>query len=211
MDFPPECKHDVTEHAKSLTDSYKNLKPVDDVLNYVRTQYYISLVIVKRQSVTRTDADKRTLATLNGGPDEIMKKKGHLDLIDLFKPVSDERLDFILVNGAPGIGKSTLALEIARTWPSLTNYSIAILVRFREPRYQNSTTFYDLYPERTPDKVKRCIESVQGEGVLWILDGFDELPLEKQDQSIYKQLFEKKVFWKIDYNCNEQTLFNYET
>ena len=46
-------------------------------------------------------------------------------------------------------------------------------------------------------RIKQCIDETDGEGVLWILDGFDELPLEQQENvnSIYHQLFNKKILY----------------
>ena len=198
-DTTNECDSVIQKYSSSLSTLYKKQLIVDDKLNFVTFEHYVSLVIVKRQKVdSREEINEITRRTLHGGPDDIMQVKEPMELDDLFKPItSNETIEFILISGAPGIGKSTLSLHIARNWQTITNYTLAILVRLRERKAQYAEKIQDLFIEG-PDmtKVIDCIEKADGQNVLWILDGFDELPAQKQDmnsESIYHQLCLKRV------------------
>ena len=195
---PTECENVLSLYSMYLSEIYSKQKSIDDKLNLVAFEYYIPLVIVKRQKVNKAEADELTRMTLHGGPDDIMQVKEKLELQDLFKPVSGDTIKFLLIHGAPGIGKSTLALHIARNWQLLTNYSIAILVRLRESTSQSAEQIDDLYIKKTSsdmNKIQNCIDEANGEGVLWILDGFDELPFAQQrdTESVYHQLLRGKI------------------
>ena len=139
---------------------------------------------------------------LHGDPDELRETKDFLPIEEILSPKSDGRLDFVLVSGTPGIGKSTLSLTIARNYQSYTNnsYLLAILIRLREKRSEIVKSKNDLYidfEKHDMKRIKQCIDETDGEGVLWIFDGFDELPLEQQEnlESIYHQLFKKKILY----------------
>ncbi len=78
----------------------------------LRTQY-INLAVIKKETVSRAEADKFTKATLHGGIDEITRKKEAIELKDILKPEGNQtKVSLVLVEGAPGVGKSTLALEL---------------------------------------------------------------------------------------------------
>ena len=83
------------------------------------------------------------------------------------------------MEGAPG---STLAWELCRKWEQFScmkQYSLVVLLRLREEEVQKISEVSDLFfPYESKDKkslVEEVLES-QGKGVLFLLDGFDELP-----------------------------------
>ena len=105
---------------------------------------------------------------------------------------------YVLIDGAPGIGKSTLAWELCHKWEeldSLKQYDLVVLIQLREKKAQNAHCFEDLLP---PDNysfnVKRLLQTIgNGEGVLIVCDGFDELPQEqRQENSVYIDLLQGK-------------------
>ena len=114
-----------------------------------------------------------------------IKESEVLGIQDLFHSCvsSHFKIDFVLVSGSPGIGKSTLVLNIACNWRTLKNYSLSIaLIRLRENGSKFSINKNDLFIEKhnNMERIFGCIDETDGEGVLWILDEFDELPLEQQ-------------------------------
>ena len=60
-------------------------------------------------------------ATLHGGVDQILKVKKPIVFQDLLTPSegSDKPVRFALVEGPPGIGKSTFAWEACRRWEDI--------------------------------------------------------------------------------------------
>ena len=85
---------------------------------------------------SRSEADTFSKATLHGQIDEIYRKKKPVLLEDVLKPEEgQEEVKLLLVEGAPGIGKSTFAWELCRKWhilQAMQKYSLVVLLRFRE-------------------------------------------------------------------------------
>ena len=150
---------------------------------------YINLAVVKKERVSRTEADTFTKATLHGHINEVLRKKEPLELEDIFKHEGQGDLKCVLVEGAPGVGKSTLAWELCRRWEemeAMRNYSVVVLLRLREKRVQEAETVADLFYHDDPSLQQAVAQEVvtsEGRGVLLILDGFDEFPVSHQKSS----------------------------
>ena len=104
---------------------------------------------------------------------------------------ADDKVRLVVVEGAPGIGKSTLAWELCRQWPtleSLKRFSLVVLLRLREEGVQSATDISDLFPcGDDPDLSSLVAQKVRGEngnGVLFVFDGFDEFPSELRKKSL---------------------------
>ena len=136
-------------------------------------------------------------------PEQILKIKRQIIFDDFLKPRNhSDGLKFILIEGAPGIGKSTLAEEICRRWSTnptadnhLKQFSLVILVQLRD--IQNASTLYDLLPidpNTNMKEIEQQLYKTYGQNVLWILDGFDELPYyQRQEGSLYCRLIEGDI------------------
>ena len=152
---------------------------------------YIRLALVKKEEVSRGEADHFTRLTLQGEIDTILKAKQPITMEDVLKD-NDTRL--VVVKGAPGIGKSTLAWELCRQWPtleSLKRFSLVVLLRLREEGVQTATAISDLLYHRNTE-LCRCVgeevERREGEGVLLVFDGFDEFPAELRRKSLVAEV-----------------------
>ena len=77
---------------------------------------------------------------------------------------------FVLVEGPPGIGKSTLCWELCRQWktlPSLQHYKIVLQLKLRERRVQNATELKDIFLHRDKKLCESIVDEVlecEGEG-----------------------------------------------
>ena len=129
-----------------------------------------------------------------------------IKIYDILKPLTDKRLRFVLIEGEPGIGKSTLAKELALRWVRktdkfLTRYKIIILIPLRFETYQKAKVIEDLLidvDDINETEVMLSINETKGADVLWILDGFDELPhhLRNSSTSIFVQLIKRDILPK---------------
>ena len=91
----------------------------------------------------------------------------------------------VVVQGAPGIGKSTFAWKFCRKWAKgklYQNYQLVVLLRMRDRRVREATKLTDLFsavyphdPELTASVTKDVL-SRGGKGVLLLFEGLDELP-----------------------------------
>ena len=109
--------------------------------------------------------------------------------------VSKKPLRFILVEGPPGIGKSTFAWEVCRRWDeieSLRDYHIVVLLKLREKWVLNATSLSDLlrfpsHPDFSKSIAKELVKS-QGKKLLFVLDGFDEVSHSFHKNSVIKSI-----------------------
>ena len=84
------------------------------------------------------------------------------------------------MEGAPGIGKSTLAWEVCHKWEELESvkqYELVVLVRLREKKAQEARCLGDLLLCDATTNMKELMDVIErGKGMLIVCDGFDELP-----------------------------------
>ena len=169
----------LVRYTNQYLKPYYQNKPVacDDKLSIAPCSEFISLALVEKDRTIHKN-DTFSQASLHGGVDEIRGAKTPLELDDIVP--SGTR--FVLMEGPPGIGKSTLAWELCRKWDTLTSlkhYKMVLLLKLRERRVQNATSLEDLIyhdDERFRREVVNEVWKCEGEGVLFILDGFDEMP-----------------------------------
>lgn len=116
----------------------------DDKLSIAPCSQFISLALVKKSKST----DSFSRDTFYGGVDQIIASKTPITMDEILKAGSR----FVLVEGPPGIGKSTLCWELCRRWDTLKSfqgYDIVLLLKLRERRIQNASLLEDL-------KIKSC-------------------------------------------------------
>ena len=119
--------------------------------------------------------------SITGKVDDILHSKTPVDLENIFSDSEDGR-KVILIEGAPGSGKSTLSLHICQEWGKgqlFQQHDVVILVKLRDPLVQTAECLADLLPcidNAMADQVEADIKSNCGNGMLWVLDGWDELP-----------------------------------
>ena len=91
----------------------------------------------------------------------------------------------ILIEGAPGIGKTILLKEIAYQWANntiLDNTRIVFLIYLRDSKFQSVTTinelvqYFDCLEENEIPAVVKRLKQSNGEGVVFLIDGLDEYP-----------------------------------
>ncbi len=185
----------MADYSKYLDDVYNNVViPANPKGGPSPGTTVIKLALVKKQEVSQKDVDERTKATLCGGIDEIRLKKEAIEVKDIFKPEGQEKVKFVLVEGVPGVGKSTLAWELCRRRhkiESMRKFSAVVLLRLRDKEVQEAKSLADLLYHDDPDNetaVAKELRSSQGKNILLILDGFDEVPT-----SIRKSFYIAKV------------------
>ena len=106
----------------------------------------------------------------------------------------------ILVEGAPGVGKSTFAWKLCRKWSKgkiLSQYKLVVLLRLRDKRVREAKTLYDLIYYDIPKKREQIVEELiqsNGKETLLLFEGYDELPaqLQKDKESILVQIISGK-------------------
>ncbi|XP_064391357.1 NACHT, LRR and PYD domains-containing protein 5-like [Halichondria panicea] len=160
----------------------------------VSTKTIFKLAMIQKEKIQRGRIDDEFFRlSITGKIDDILLQKTPLDLINIFSEIGDRR-NFVLIEGAPGSGKSTLALHICQEWAKgklFQEFDIAILVRLRDPLIREAITISDLLPctnKAMANETETAIMSLYGKGVLWVLDGWDELSSDLPRDSIINKL-----------------------
>ena len=167
-----------------------HLSVVETNLNVIKwpptpSKIFINLACIDwRTVVTREEADEFTRAMVeDGNVDVIMKKKTPIEFNDIVQDLPATSLKkVILVEGAPGVGKSTFAWEFCRRWERgeiAQQYRLVLLLRLRDERLGKAKSLRDLlfHPSsKVGDAVEEDLIATLGVQSLFILEGFDELP-----------------------------------
>ena len=143
------------------------------------SKVYINLAIIDREETSTKQLHQLMLATLYKGVDTILETKAPVKMEALMDTQPGTKLRCVLVEGAPGVGKTTLAWEICKRWAMgnfFNQYSLVLLLRLRDGQVQTAKTIKDLLP------MEECLEDIvqylKRADVLIILEGLDELPKE---------------------------------
>ena len=135
----------------------------------------------------------------------LQSKKKPLKICDtcLCKDKDGCRARSVLVEGGPGIGKTTFALELCKRWAkgeALQDWAVVVVLKLRDQRIREAKTMHDLLyhpvPEVRVNVVKELVNQ-DGEGMLLILDGYDELAeSQRHFSSIMQQIMSKQILCK---------------
>ena len=117
-----------------------------------------------------------------------------VQLEELLETRSGKNRNVILVEGGPGIGKSTLAWQVCHRWGKreLFDQYSTVLLLLRDERVQQAKRVKDLFFYLEDETV--IVEIGTGRDILVILDGLDELPSHLlSKQSIFTDLLSGEV------------------
>ena len=103
---------------------------------------------------------------------------------------------FILIEGAPGIGKTLLLREISYRWGKhqiLQKFKLVLLVHWRDPIVHQMSFIDDLLQlfcrrdRRATEIVSACndyLSENSGEDLVFLFDGYDEYPEKLQEDGL---------------------------
>ncbi len=169
------------------------------------TDKYTDLSLIDRQGLLQGGSAVREMVrlTVEGKVGDILKMSNEIELKDLFKLDQKER-KVILIEGPPGSGKTTLAWHVCQEWESgklFSKFDLVVYVQLRYPAIQAARSIADLFPRRNnqmAEEVLAELEAKDGKGVLFVLDGWDELPGELPRDSPLRQLIEPALVCPLE-------------
>ena len=112
---------------------------------------------------------------------------------------------FVLIEGAPGIGKSILLKEIAYRWGTkqlLQRFELVLLVCLRDPSLKQIKSVDNLLQlfykgnENAAEIVSACSDYLSnngGKSLVLLLDGYDEYPKNLQQSSLISDIIKRQV------------------
>ena len=184
-------------YLKSLYRSLTPTKTSDHQWPPPSTSKVFNLAMIKDEKALRGQyEDSFVRMTITGKTDDILRVKSQIKLNEVIKEAAKRRKrKVILMEGAPGCGKSTLSIFISQQWGDgklFQEFEAVILVRLRDPAIQSARSIADLFPSNDDSvAVQQAIDKMYAnkfENVLFILDGWDELSTEFRKNSIFLDL-----------------------
>ena len=100
----------------------------------------------------------------------------------------------ILIEGAPGIGKTVLSKEVAYQWANgkiLKEYQLVFLMYLRDPRLytvKSVNQILELFTSENTPELEKYVNRHRGINVAFVFDGFDEYPAKLREQSFITDL-----------------------
>ena len=173
---------------------------------------YVKMNLIKHEKrIPRVEQDEEfsSVNLCKGGVEEVPNQKVPLEYEDIFNfpPDGGGSRRGVLVEGVPGSGKTTLVKWICRDWSngSFAQDSKAVIqVVLRSLPKQDELAIEDMVLTSVADKkvaadMAQYVHDYQGDGVLFILDGFDEISEEMRRSSIVRDILEGRLAPKASF------------
>ena len=180
-------REQVDFFSSCLVKFYMNMKVVEDEwLPADQALPFVNLALA-RFHLSAQHAQEMFVEAVREGADNVYTyRTGKVELEAI--PGLVEKHKLVIISGAPGVGKSTLARKICQDIckpPGCHGYMSVILVELRDLlHFKKDFKLLDILQlfrtmmthDVSLEKLSETIYSNLGGGVLFILDGFDELP-----------------------------------
>ena len=192
----------ITHYAYYLRDRYTSMySHTSQQWTHLPRCEFIQLAMIGEEVVRRGGPEEERIRLAQQGKIEtILSHNSHksINLLDLFPFPPRSPLVVLpppgrvcLIEGAPGGGKSTLALHICHQWAQgaswLERFDVIVLVYLRDQAIQSCKTLAEILPARNSkmsESVASHIQDADGKNVLFIFDGWDEFPHRLMNNSL---------------------------
>ena len=152
--------------------------------------FFGRLALVEKQD-SSTQADS-AWHLLRGQVDKTVKLTGNKEISveDVLQPTDGSLSLRVVIDGPPGIGKTTLCRKLLNMWCNGTlvgqQYDLVLYCPLRNSKIATATTLADLFTRQLNryKNVPQWFEERDGEGLLIIFDGWDELSEQDRQSSL---------------------------
>ena len=154
----------------------------------------------------RVGIDEFTRRYLRGDMDDVgsfgseFYKKSPIKFEEVGKPSRHHHQKLVLIEGAPGVGKTTFSWEFCRKWSKgeiLQDHSLLLLLPLRDNNLKEAKTLSDLFYHPNSELQQAVVQEVtinQGKGVAIWLEAWDELDHEpRQKASVFLSLIHGRI------------------
>ena len=154
----------------------------------------------------KVSIDEFTRRYLRGDMDDVgslgneFYKKSPIQFEEVGKLSRHHRQKLILIEGAPGVGKTTLSWEYCRKWGKgeiLQDHSLLLLLPLRDNNLKEAKTLSDLFYHPNSELQQAVVQEVtsnQGKGVAIWLEAWDKLDHEPREKdSVFLDLIHGRI------------------
>ena len=152
--------------------------------------FFGRLALVEKQD-SSTQAES-AWHLLRGQVDKTVKltENKEISVEDVLQPTDSSLSPRVVIDGPPGIGKTTLCRKLLNMWSKGTlvhqQYDLVLYCPLRNSKIATATTLADLFVRQRYEvpMVAEWFEKRNGEGLLIIFDGWDELSEQLRQSSL---------------------------
>ena len=206
----PLSSRKVLEEPEAVKELESKLKDRHTVTRYKSSEeedwfsepeHFTSVALI-HQKKRKTKRDIIEFANMHLKGDFIKSGKVTTNIADIFALAECTGSAYILlIEGAPGIGKTVLSKEIVFQWANgnlLKNERLVFLIYFRDPKIKKISNFESLIDcisySLISKSIKQYIGSVSGKGITLVFDGYDEYPEELREDSYLSDVINRNIF-----------------
>ena len=169
-----------------MRDHYSSMNIVEDEWFPNQKMCYVSLALADFKLGSQHAQEMFVEAVKEGVDNVYTYQTGKVECEAIPLLVKEHKL--VIISGAPGVGKSTLARKVCQDVcrsPDCHGYSLVLLVELRKLLHVMENfklvdilqLFQGMIGDTTSaNELSKAVNRKLGRGVLFILDGFDELP-----------------------------------
>ena len=195
-----------SQYANTLKDKYRFGVPTFLTLQWPPppTRKVFNLAMIS-QRVLKYGLDEELVRLLQkGNVSKAVSSRNPVTLDQISGILHSVGRKIVLIEGAPGAGKSTLAWHLCKKWEEgelFQEFEMVLFVQLREPAIKSAQSFEDLLPTEPRREVVSAIQYCCGHQVLIVLDSFDEFKPGLNEQSVIKDLICDPLVLKMQFSA----------